>query len=126
MEHRVPLSDAALALLREARKLGKGDIVFPGPVGGDILDTARLRELLEKAGLRDRMSVHGMRSSFRDWCADANQPRELAEAALGHKVRGVEGAYFRSDLFDRRRILMQRWADYLSPAESAKVVRLRS
>ena len=46
---------------------------------------------------------HGFRSSFRDWCAETGKPRELAEAALAHTVKGVEGAYFRSDLFDARR-----------------------
>ena len=67
---------------------------------------------------------HGFRSSFRDWCAETDKPRELAEAALAHTVRGVEGAYFRSDLFERRRRLMSDWARYLS-GDGATVVRLR-
>ena len=65
-----------------------------------------------------------LRSSFRDWCADTGKPREIAEAALAHVVGGVEGAYFRSDLFARRRDLMDSWATFLSGA-SAKVVRHR-
>lgn len=54
------------------------------------------------------------RSSFRDWYADTGQPRELDEAALAHVVPGVEGAYFRSDVFERRRLLMEQWAGYLT------------
>ena len=55
-----------------------------------------------------------MRSSFRDWAAETGQPREIAEAALAHTVGGVEGAYFRSDLFAKRRRLMDDWAGYLA------------
>ena len=66
---------------------------------------------------------HGFRSSFRDWCGETGKPREVAEAALAHVVGGVEGAYFRSDLFERRRLLMGQWAAYLT-GEDAKVVRL--
>ena len=59
-------------------------------------------------------TVHGFRSSFRDWCAETGVDRALAESALGHVVGGVEGAYLRSALIERRRPLMQAWADYLS------------
>ena len=63
------------------------------------------------------------RSTFRDWCSEAAQaPREVAEACLAHVVRGVEGAYARSDLLDRRRKLMDRWAAYLSSDAGDKVV----
>ena len=58
--------------------------------------------------------MHGFRSSFRDWCGENNTPREIAEASLAHTVPGVEGAYFRSDLLDPRRKLMDDWATYLS------------
>ena len=68
--------------------------------------------------------MHGFRSSFRDWCADTGKPREIAEAALAHTVGGVEGAYFRSDLFARRRRVMADWAAYLT-GDDAKVVVLR-
>ena len=67
--------------------------------------------------------VHGFRSSFRDWCAETGKPRELAEAALAHTVGGVEGAYFRSDPFERRRLLMDQWAAYLTGTD-AEAVRL--
>lgn len=59
-------------------------------------------------------TVHGLRSSFRDWAAETGVDRTVAEAALAHKVGGVEGAYFRSDLFERRRRVMQDWSAYLA------------
>ena len=68
-----------------------------------------LTKVLRSTGLAERATIHGFRSSFRDWCADAAKPREIAEAALAHTVGGVEGAYFRSDLFERRRRLMADW-----------------
>ena len=57
---------------------------------------------------------HGMRAAFRSWCSDTAQPRDLAEQALGHAVGGVEAAYARSDMLERRRDLMQQWTDYLA------------
>ena len=72
-----------------------------------------LTKVLRITGLAAKATVHGFRSSFRDWCADTGQPREVAEAALAHTVGGVEGAYFRSDLFERRRVLMDSWSKFL-------------
>ena len=63
----------------------------------------------------DSVTIHGFRSSLRDWCGENGKPRELAEAALAHAVGGVEGAYFRSDLLEQRRELMQAWADEITP-----------
>ena len=83
-----------------------------------------LTKVLRTTGLAGRATVHGFRSSFRDWCADTGKRREIAEAALAHTVGGVEGAYFRSDPFERRRRLMADWAAYLGGAD-AKVVKLR-
>ncbi len=124
-EHRVPLPDAALGLLEQARALDDGSgLVFPSPVrAGRPLSDMTLTKLLRDRGLADRTTVHGMRSAFRDWCAETGKPREIAEAALAHTVGGVEGAYFRSDLFARRRALMDQWAAFLTETE-AKVVRL--
>ena len=125
-EHRVPLSDAALAVLGQARPLrNKSGLIFPSPSrAGRPLSDMTLTKVLRTTGLADRATVHGFRSSFRDWCADTGKPREIAEAALAHTVGGVEGAYFRSDLFERRRRLMTDWAGYLGGAD-AKVVKLR-
>jgi integrase len=96
-EHRVPLSAAALALVDEA-----------------IAFTAENAMSNTLAKLRPRMTVHGFRSTFRDWCAErTNFPREIAELALAHTVGSeVERAYRRTDLFDRRRQLMDEWARF--------------
>ena len=125
VEHRVPLSDSALAVLEQALPLRDGsDLVFPSPARrGRPLSDMALTKVLRDTGLSDRATVHGFRSSFRDWCAETGKPREIAEAALAHTVGGVEGAYFRSDLFERRRRLMADWARYLN-GEGSTVVQL--
>ena len=112
-EHRVPLAPRAVEILREARQYGDGaGIVFPSVRGKALADSvlsALLRDL-HIPGV-----VHGCRSSFRDFCGDTGQPRELAEAALAHVVpNAVEAAYARSDLFERRRQLMADWAAYIA------------
>ena len=123
--HRIPLSDAAMSVLEQARPLrDDSGLVFPSPVKrGRSLSDMALTKILRSTGLAEKAVVHGFRSSFRDWCAETGKPRELAEAALAHTVGGVEGAYFRSDLFERRRLLMDQWAAYLT-GTNAEVVRL--
>ena len=103
-EHRVPLSNAALAVLEQARTLkDESDLIFPSPLKkGRPLSDMTMTKLLRDVRLAERATVHGFRSSFRDWCAETDKPRELAEAALAHTVGGVEGAYFRSDLIRLR------------------------
>ena len=113
-DHRVPLSDRALDVLRAARQYGDGaGLVFPSSRGGQMAANA-LTRLISACGLADKMTIHGLRSAFRDFCAEDNQERELAEAALAHKVSGIEGAYLRSDVLDRRRALMEAWSNYLA------------
>ena len=110
-EHRVPLSTRALEVLAEAQKLEDGSgLLFPSPTG-KALSNMTTSKLLNGSGIDATM--HGFRTSFRSWCAENDESRELAEAALAHVVAGIEGAYMRSDLFERRRRLMQAWADYL-------------
>ena len=125
-EHRVPLSAPMLEMLEQVRTLDDGNgLVFPSPIRrGRPLSDMTLTKVLRDTGLAERATVHGFRSSFRDWCADTGKAREVAEAALAHTVGGVEGAYFRSDLFERRRRLMDAWAAYLTDTE-ANVVALR-
>ena len=82
-----------------------------------------LTKVLRDTGLAERATVHGFRSSFGDWCADTGKAREVAEAALALTVGGVESAYFRSVLFERRRRLMDEWAAFLTGIEG-KVVAL--
>ena len=124
-EHRVPLCGRALEVLAGARGLGGG--------GGLAFPTARGRQLKDMAlsGLLKDLEIaavpHGFRSSFRDWAAEeTDQPREVVEAALAHTVRNpVEAAYARSDLFERRRRLMDDWADYLAgPTRDRAVARV--
>lgn len=132
-EHRVPLSDDALAILATVAPLRDRDdanpLVFPARRGKQFSDaalTAVLRRMNPEtpdkpARFRDRrtgeaITVHGMRSAFRDWCAEAVAvPREVAEAALAHTLRDkVEAAYARGDMLERRRPLMAEWAKFLA------------
>ena len=110
-EHRVPLSGRALIVLAEAAQFSSGnDLVFPSPTGR-ALSNATMSKLCKDNAVG--AVPHGFRSSFRDWCGETGQPRELAEHALAHIVRNkVEAAYARSDLFDRRRTLMDAWSRY--------------
>jgi integrase len=129
-EHRVPMSARALAILQDMQSArdGHNAFVFPGPRPERPLSNVALLRLLRRMGL-DYLTVHGFRSSFRDWAAErTNFPSEVAEMALAHVVGNkVEAAYRRGDLFDKRRRLMSAWADFLSkaPADTAKVVSLR-
>ena len=112
-EHRVPLTAQAITVLAEARQYpGDSDFVFPGPLGRAV-DSTTYSRLLSENGVG--CVPHGFRSSFRDWCSETGRPRELAEHALAHVVRGVDGAYQSSDLLNRRRILMADWADHVTP-----------
>ena len=122
-EHRVPLSKHALEVLAEARMLGNGrdGLVFPSR-GRPIGNTAFVQALRR---LRIDATAHGFRASFRVWAQECtNFPREVCEAALAHTIKDkAEAAYARSDLFEKRRELMDGWARYLNPA-AAPVVSL--
>ena len=114
--HRVPLSDRAIEVLAEAQALGDGrGLVFPGPKTGRPMFRARFSRLLKQLGIP--AVPHGFRSSFRDWAAErTNAPHAVMEAALAHvNPNKAEAAYARSDLFDKRRELMDTWARYLNP-----------
>jgi integrase len=131
-EHRVPLSDEVLTGLKEAGRLGtnqKADgFVFPGGRPGKSLSSMALLMLLRRMGRGD-LTVHGFRSTFRDWCAEAtNHPREVAEAALAHVLRDkTEAAYQRGDLIEKRRRLMADWASFCArSAVAGEVVAPRS
>ncbi len=125
-EHRVPLSERALAILDEVQALSDGSgLVFPGTRTGKPLSDMTLSKLMRDLDL-DAVP-HGFRSSFRDWAAECtNAPRDVMEAALAHTVRDkVEAAYNRTDLFERRRALMDQWASYLDGAAGAVVTMVR-
>ena len=113
LEHRVPLSGRAVAVLDEAREVAdRSGLVFPSPTGR-VLSDSTLSKLTRELGIG--AVPHGFRSSFRDWAAERTDvPREVCELALAHvNSDRVEAAYRRSDLFERRRELMAEWADYL-------------
>jgi integrase len=130
-EHRVPLSDGAMAVLREVATLRTNPravgFVFPGGKAGKPLSSMALLMLLRRMGRGD-LTAHGFRSTFRDWCAEAtNYPREVAEAALAHTLRDkTEAAYQRGDLVEKRRRLMGEWAAFCArPVAAGEVVPLR-
>ena len=118
VEHRVPLSDQALDVLTLAHHLEDGSrLCFPSPLRpGRMLSDMTMTKILRSTGLADRATVHGFRTSFKTWTMEqTDTPWAVGEAALAHQLGGsVEQAYARSDLFDRRRVLMQQWGDYLT------------
>jgi integrase len=123
-EHRVPLSEPVVALLDSLPSGGPNDLIFPAPRGGMLSD-------MSISAVTRRMGVdavpHGFRSTFRDWAAETTHfPRDVCEMALAHVVRGVEGAYRRGDLFEKRRRLMDAWAEYVTkPGRISNVTELR-
>ncbi len=112
--HRVPLSDKAMTLLKAMKAQAVNDLVFPGVRDKRPLSDMSLAKALTAAGGR-AYTVHGFRSTFRDWATEvAHAPREISEASLAHAVGdAVERSYARSDALERRRALMQDWASYL-------------
>lgn len=116
-EHQVPLSDRCVEILELVNKERRpGDkFIFPGRREGDQMSVMALAMALRRAGGED-FTVHGFRSSFRDWCGDCtNFPRDVAEAALAHTIRdATEAAYRRATALEKRRKLMDAWANYLS------------
>ena len=111
-EHRVPLNDRAVAILSGLEHLPDNPHVFPGGKRGKGLNPRALLAALER--MRDGVTVHGFRSSFRTWAAErTNYPREICEVALAHAVGDeTERAYQRGDLLDKRRRLMEQWSAF--------------
>jgi len=124
-EHRVPLSDATLAILEKVRPLAanSGSLLFPSKRAAKPLSDMTLAAVLKRLGAS--VTVHGMRSTFRDWTEEmTSYPHEVKEAALAHAIKNkVEAAYRRTDLFEKRIDMMDAWASYAVGA-GAKVVRL--
>ncbi len=127
-EHRVPLSDAAMAVLGALPRIEGNSYLFPGARHGRSLSNMALLQLMRGMGYgvdgnRGDYVPHGFRSSFRDWSGEVSSfPRDVAEMALAHVIQNkVEAAYRRGDLFAKRRKMMQEWADYVSK-EQAKVI----
>ena len=135
-EHRVPLTDEALRVLQEAGKykLAKSDLVFPS-VGRSKAESVKIVPMTDMSLLNQvtrlidcNTTVHGLRSSFRDWAAEkTDHANHVAEMALAHIVHGVEGAYRRGDLLEKRRALMEDWSAFVTtkakPFEQVKRVK---
>ena len=114
-EHRVPLSERALTILEEAKGLSDGEgLIFPNKLSGKPISNMGLTRMLER--LEIPAVPHGFRSSFKDWTIEqTSTPWAVSEAALAHNLgNSTEIAYARTDLFGKRRLLMQQWADFLS------------
>ena len=126
-EHRVPLSDAALSVLKFMQSVRQNEHVFPGDRRATLSNMALLMMLRRMK--RGDLTTHGFRSTFRTWAAERTAfPREVVEAALAHTVGNkVEAAYQRGDLFDKRIRLMAAWADFCATGQTtAEIVQLRS
>ena len=124
-EHRVPLSNRAVQILDEMSSLGREGLVFGGRDDHPLSEPA-MRTLLMRMGRRD-VTVHGFRSSFRDWAAETTGfPHEVCEMALAHVITNrVERAYRRGDLFEKRRKLMDAWASHCEPAAGSNVLKMQ-
>jgi integrase len=122
-EHRVPLSQRAVQILAELRAVSEEPFAFPGARGGMPQSVMALEMVLRRMKI-ESATVHGFRSSFRDWAAECTSfPNEVCEAALAHVIENkAEAAYRRGDLFEKRRKLMDAWAIYCLTPASAKVV----
>lgn len=135
-EHRVPLTDQAISLLKSLPRLEGSDFVFPAARGGMLSDmslSATMRRINEarEGGYLDRQSSrpavpHGLRSTFRDWAAERTAyPRDMAEIALAHTVGSeVERAYRRSDMIEKRRGMMDAWGRFLRGEAGGNVIRI--
>jgi integrase len=123
--HRVPLADRAVRLLAALPR--EGEYIFAGSQAGAPLGGNSLRQLLRRMGRAD-LTAHGFRASFKTWASECtNYPRDVVEMALAHSTgTGVEAAYQRGDLFEKRRRLMGKWAEFCAlPPRAGKVVRIR-
>lgn len=135
-DHQVPLSDAACAILRDqmARQTtgsapSPEQFIFPGRrMKGQHRPLSNLAMLMRLRRLRPGYTVHGFRSTFRDWCAEeTHYPRDVAESALAHVVSDkTEAAYKRTDLLEKRRALMADWSGYLTSRPAANVVPIKA
>ncbi len=128
-DHRVPLSDATMAVLDALPRVAGNPYLFPGVRRGRPLSNMALLQLMRGmgygvAGDRGSYVPHGFRSSFRDWSGEVSSfPRDVAEMALAHVIENkVEAAYRRGDLFTKRRKMMQEWADYLGKLKAGAEV----
>jgi integrase len=124
--HRVPLSGQAFTIVEAMATVQEGPLVFPGVKAGKPLSRLAMMRVLHGLGY-SHVTVHGFRSTFRDWAAEkTHYPREVAEAALAHTNKNkVEASYLRSDFLEQRRQLMEAWADFAYRLPSENVIPVR-
>jgi integrase len=124
-EHRVPLSQRAAAILVRLSKGRSGDFVFPGQRRDKPLSNMAMEMMLRRMKI-ENATVHGFRSSFRDWAGnETGYPRDLIETALAHVIGDkAEQAYRRSDALEKRRKLMEAWAGYCEPERQGNIIPL--
>ena len=123
-EHKIPLTDDAIRLLKNLPRFEGSNYVFTAARGGPLSDMA-VSMVCRRMGAG--AVPHGFRSTFRDWAAEnTNFPREVAEMALAHTIESaVEAAYRRGDLFDKRRRLMEAWGAYCNKVQSDEQATVR-
>jgi integrase len=121
-EHRVPLSARATAILKKLKEVRQGEFVFPGQKPGKPLSNMAMEMVLRRMKVEDA-TVHGFRSSFRDWAGNESAyPREVADSALAHVVGDqTEQAYRRGDALEKRRKLMDEWAKHCAGIGTARI-----
>ena len=126
-EHRVPLTNRALEILQalEAMKQAENSFVFVGNGLNIALSNMAMSMLLKRMG-KTEITVHGFRSTFRDWASEQTSfPHEVCEMALAHTIGNkAEAAYRRGDLFEKRRLLMEAWSIFCDTRRSSEVVML--
>jgi integrase len=125
-EHRVPLSQCALKIVKAMHEARNGDFVFPGQRPGKPFSVMALEMVLRRMKI-ENATVHGFRSAFRDWAAERTHfANEVCEAALAHVIENkAEAAYRRGDLFDKRCKLMDAWAAYCATPRTGRIVAFR-
>jgi integrase len=127
-EHRVPLAARPLQIIKDLAPLKNSEFVFPGDKPGRSLSARALWKTLNRMGITNA-TPHEFRSSFRDWAAErTNYPNHVVEMALAHTIGDkVEAAYRRGDLFEKRRHLMEAWAQFCNtPAVTGTIIPLRA
>jgi integrase len=126
-EQRVPLCPRAVSILRQLETVKAGDFVFAGKARNKPLSNMAMEMVLRRMKIEDA-TVHGFRSSFRDWAGNiSNFPREITETALAHVIGDkAEQAYRRSDALEKRRKLMEAWAAYCEPKPRSNVIPIRA
>ncbi|MGD9812274.1 MAG: tyrosine-type recombinase/integrase [Sphingobium sp.] len=122
-EHRVPLSGRAIEILQELSADRWSPFVFPSNTGREALSNMSMLMLLRRMGY-DKITVHGFRSTFRDWAGETTSfPHEVCEQALAHTIKNkAEAAYRRGDMLAKRALLMEAWANFIEPAKADNVI----